>query len=491
MKKVLKKVLALILALVCAINLAVVSFAEETVIGGNCGENATWSFDKVTGEITISGYGDMNDYSINNNSMPYYYPVPWATYKPDIKSIKISSGITYIGMNTFRDCVAVTKIVIPEGVTRIGKSAFGGCKALKDVVIPESVTVMGSNAFLNSQQIRNIYYAGDQEMWETANFDDAFDNYSSYQLVCNYGKAVGHCGESATWSFNEESGNLLIEGFDSIKESLANWGLIKAYVTAVEIADGITAIGEKAFDGFSALKEVYLPETVTEIAAGAFSNCENLSIVTMLADSVSVENSAFTSANSRLFFVAKSGTQTLSSLEGAGFSTVPFSVVADEKMGGKKVLSFGGKTVLYDFLDYNYISNLMFSVPDLYYVKFDKMTLYGVPTSQDFIIDLAIPEANVDVNEEYLTLTDVYMYMKVDGENVSFAEILERISNDDYSGIVFTDYTEDSEEKTFIQQVAEFFDRIEESFEDTFSFATEAFNAIVGTITKLWKKLWK
>lgn len=293
------------------------------------------------------------------------------------------------------------------------------------------------------------------------------------------------------FEFDKDSGTLTVSGAGIVDAGFENEQDLKGKVKYIEFTDGITGIGKNAFCGFTALKEVYLPETVTEIAAGAFSDCENLSIVTMLADNVSVENSAFTNANSRLFFVAKSGTQTLSSLEGAGFTTVPFSVTADEKMEGKKVLAFGGKTVLYDSLDYNYVSNLMFSVPDLYYVKFDKMTLHGVPTSQDFIVDIDVPEANVDVNEEYLTMTDVYMYVKVDGENVSFAEMLERIANGDYSGLVFTDYTEDSEEKTFIQQIAEFFDRIAEGFEDAFSFVTEAFNAIIGTITRFWKKIWK
>ena len=181
MRKNFKKSISILLAMLCAFNLAVVSFAEETVTSGTCGENSKWSFDEASGKLTISGYGEMNDYAINNNSIPYYYPVPWADYKPYVKLIEISSDITYIGMNTFRDCIEVTELILPEGVSRIGTSAFGGCKKLYSVKIPESITVIDSGAFLNSQEIKEVYYAGSFEKWNAISFASKESNPLGYE----------------------------------------------------------------------------------------------------------------------------------------------------------------------------------------------------------------------------------------------------------------------------------------------------------------------
>lgn len=57
-----KRFLAFIV-LIAVLCVAFSSFAEETEppIGGKCGENLTWLYDKETKTLTISGSGDMSD----------------------------------------------------------------------------------------------------------------------------------------------------------------------------------------------------------------------------------------------------------------------------------------------------------------------------------------------------------------------------------------------------------------------------------------------
>ena len=43
--------------------------------------------------------------------------------------------------------------------------------------------------------------------------------------------------------------------------------------------EGVTEIGERAFDGCEKLKSVVIPEGLTKIGAGAFSDCEKLESV--------------------------------------------------------------------------------------------------------------------------------------------------------------------------------------------------------------------
>ncbi len=52
-------------------------------------------------------------------------------------------------------------------------------------------------------------------------------------------------------------------------------------LTSVTIPDGVTKIGESAFDGCSSLTSVTIPESVTEICDLAFSDCNSLTSVTI------------------------------------------------------------------------------------------------------------------------------------------------------------------------------------------------------------------
>ena len=57
--------------------------AEETAISGTCGDNLTWTLNKSTGELVISGTGFMYGFS--------YLNAPW-----DCLSIKTVTGTDFI-----------------------------------------------------------------------------------------------------------------------------------------------------------------------------------------------------------------------------------------------------------------------------------------------------------------------------------------------------------------------------------------------------------
>ena len=113
---------------------------------GTCGPNLTWHLTD-NGVLTISGKGEMNDYSLDIRA-------PWSRY--DIKRIIIGDGVTTIGQDAFRDCSSLTSVTIPNSVTTIGDGAFSGCSFLTSVTIPNSVTTIGDGAFSGCTNLQKV-----------------------------------------------------------------------------------------------------------------------------------------------------------------------------------------------------------------------------------------------------------------------------------------------------------------------------------------------
>ncbi len=224
---------------------------------GQCGENAFWSFDEETGELTITGTGEMTDYS---SSL-----IPWYNFVSDIKKVTIENGITSISKAAFMDCVILEKVVIPDGVNHIDESAFANCTSLKEITIPGSVTTFGKEAFKNCSNIVDIYYTGTVADWCNIDFNYDYDSNPK-----RYGENLYVDGK-------------LLEANVVIPDSVSRIRDYTFYncdgITNITIPDSVAAIGKSAFSGCSGLTSVAIPDSVTSIEQYAFSGCDGLANV--------------------------------------------------------------------------------------------------------------------------------------------------------------------------------------------------------------------
>ena len=112
--------------------------ASAAEASGSCGNGVSWNL--AGGTLTISGRGDMTDYT-------YDSPAPWSYYADSIQAIIVGKGITSVGNYAFYQLKKVTAATIADSVTDIGKSAFYECDGMVLLDLGNGVQSIGAQAF--------------------------------------------------------------------------------------------------------------------------------------------------------------------------------------------------------------------------------------------------------------------------------------------------------------------------------------------------------
>ncbi len=190
--------------------------------GSNGGHNLTWSLTFSTGVLTISGSGEMENYSI--------FAIPWYDYRDSITSVILCDGVTTVGLCAFRDCRALTTVVIPASLREIEElfSSFENCSSL------------------------TAFYVDPGNQWFSS-LDGVLMNRAETQLL--YYPA----GKT--------------KDFYAIPEGIKEIGyeaFIDSALAEVTIPETVTIVGGQAFYNCDAMKSVTIPASVRSIGGYAF-----------------------------------------------------------------------------------------------------------------------------------------------------------------------------------------------------------------------------
>ena len=233
----------------------------------SCGEGLTWKLSN--GTLTISGTGWMEDFSGF---------APWYSQCAQIKKITISEGVTSISQHAFEDCINVTSISIPDSVTELNAYCFLACKSMKSITIPQSVTRIGNGVFDACEKLTDIYYGGTDASWKniTTDFTGLGDNVKIHST----GVFTGKCGDNLTWTIDNNevltiSGTGRIPDYNTSygEKNTAPWYGYAYQIKKVVLGSGVQNIGNDAFAGCYCMTDITIPDTVSSIGSGAFSNC--------------------------------------------------------------------------------------------------------------------------------------------------------------------------------------------------------------------------
>ena len=98
-------------------------FAQS--FSGQCGDDLYWSYDETTKTLSITGSGDMYDYTSSTQ--------PWLLFQEQITEVTTSNTTSSIGTSAFEGCVRLAKVSLGYGIENIAANAFAGCKRLYDI----------------------------------------------------------------------------------------------------------------------------------------------------------------------------------------------------------------------------------------------------------------------------------------------------------------------------------------------------------------------
>ena len=262
---------SLILAL--AIGLATSGASAE---GGTWDDGMSWEISN--GKLTISGNGPMMDF-LTWNAPGYYFVQPWLG-RDDITSLEIGSGVTYIGLNAFRELKGLTSVTIPATVTGIGFAAFADCSSLTEVTI--DAAMIGESAFCRCYGLKNVNIGPHVTDIGISAFEDCFglERVSITDLTawCNieFGGILANPLEKAKHLYlnGSEVTNLVVP--DGVKK-INNYAFMYGAFSSVTLPEGLEEIGEYAFFGCMNMKTLSLPSySLKRIGGYAFESCNGL-----------------------------------------------------------------------------------------------------------------------------------------------------------------------------------------------------------------------
>ena len=224
-----------------------------------------------------------------------------------LSELTIPAGTVCIDAFAFTNVSDLTTVVLPDTLVTIKSMAFSGCAALEEMFVPATVTDIQPNAFMACPNLTLIVEAG------SAAETYAIKNSISYLTLTTPPSAFKYTNTGSAiliTGLNDATLTSLvipdtIEGLPVVMiQTMAFRG---AAITKAVIPDGVTYIGQNAFQNCKSLTSVTLPSTLQHLDKDAFSGCAALTGVQLPASLASTSGNPFTSCSALTAITVEEG----------------------------------------------------------------------------------------------------------------------------------------------------------------------------------------
>jgi hypothetical protein len=170
----------------------------------------------------------------------------------NLKSIALPDSLLGIGHGAFKECISLTDIAIPNGVDRLELFTFHGCGALRSVALPDSEITILCHAFNFCVGLEDITIPAKAQKI----YPDAFTGCSSMRNIFV---------DPENAAYSDLDGVL----YDKDRTMLVRYPEGK-HLKELIVPDGVTEIGEDAFSGCGRLEAIRIPAGLAKISDRAF-----------------------------------------------------------------------------------------------------------------------------------------------------------------------------------------------------------------------------
>lgn len=281
--------------------------------------NAIWTLTPNgadTYKLTISGTGQMGDFGTSwSFGKPWNYALAEkestavTESRNKITEIEIAAGITAIGAHAFEGYEKISKIELPDSVTELGEYAFNHCSGVTSVRLSNNLTEIKATALSDLGATSNVVGSGANPISITLPDSLLYIRGRAFSLSNGSGLKgdltipdnVQSIGEDAFVNNHGLTGNLTIG--KSVKEIGGGAFSSCNFTGKLSVPGSVTKIGEKAFMS-NKFTSIQIANGVTSIGEYAFSGCTSVHSIDLssIAQATYGDN-AFASMGTKLIYV--------------------------------------------------------------------------------------------------------------------------------------------------------------------------------------------
>ncbi len=246
---------------------------------------------KITGSINVDDFYFMRDemsvlQSLNLKEVKIekgddlysfkedYIPASAFQYKQTLMRLVLPDRLVGIESYAFYFCKNLTgSLIIPEGVIEIGDNAFGACQSMTGILqLPTTLEKLDNYAFNGCGFACELVLPDKLTYIGNGAFGGCGNLYGSLKLP----DKLTHLGEQAFRDCLSMSGSIEIpESLTTISpHTFFTYYGNGAFTGNLKLHDGITSIGESAFNGSGLRGELNLPKDLVVISVDAFASCD-------------------------------------------------------------------------------------------------------------------------------------------------------------------------------------------------------------------------